>query len=332
MAETNPHRRIARILAFACYIFAGLVLLAGVFFTLTAATMDMSQLPVEGVTNLRMAIMIASMFIIIALMIVLLGWRVQSLFGQQRRQEKLAAKSAVGCLRLGSLGCGLWAMPSTLTALMTGTLLATGEPTGPIDIFVGLSGFILAIILMLSVAWFISANFARLNAEERRRVYQAYLDLMKPRLPRLAEPETRAYVQEQTMEVLTKLDTALKRTLLDYLGESGLLTGDTRIVLRNADFRHVDLHSISLSYADLREINLEQANLQGAMLFEANLYKAKLKKADLSRANLQGANLQQADLTGAVLKGTNLQGANLAETILTLAQREQAKPFNRPTR
>ncbi|MGA9993899.1 MAG: pentapeptide repeat-containing protein [Pyrinomonadaceae bacterium] len=325
MTELNPHQRIARIFAFSCYILAGLVLVASVFFTLAAATMDISQLPVKGITNLRMAIMVASMFIIIALMITLFGWRVQSLFGEQRRKEKLAAKSAVGCLRLGSLGCGLWMLPSTLTALMTGTLLATGEPVSPTDIFVGVSGFILAIILMLSVAWFISANFVTLRPNERKRAYEGYLELVNSRLPRLADPETRAYVQEQTMDVITKLDTTLKSTLLNYLSESGLLTGDRRISLRNADFRRVDLHSISLPHADLREINFQQANLQGAILFAANLYKAKLRNADLRLANLQEANLQQADLTGAVLERTNLIGAILDKRALTPSQRAQAR-------
>lgn len=325
MAELNPHRQIARIFAFACYILAGLVLVFSVFFTLAAATVDISQLPMKDITNLRLAIMVASIFIIITLMIALFGWRVQSLFGQRRRKEKLAAKSAVGFLRLGSLGCGLWALPSTFTALITGTLLATGESVGITDMFVGLSGFLLAIILMLSVAWFISVNFVRLKTEERKRAYQVYLELVQQRLRGLADPETRAYVQEETMEALTKLDTTLKSVLLDYLSRSGLLTGDTPILLHNADFRRVDLRSISLPHAELSEINLEQAKLQGAILFEANLYKAKLKKADLRRANLQGANLQRADLTGAVLEGTNLRGANITGTIATPDQLKQAR-------
>ncbi|MCA1565916.1 MAG: pentapeptide repeat-containing protein [Acidobacteria bacterium] len=325
MAEQNPHRRIGRTIAFSCYILAGLVLLSGVFFTLAAATIDISQLPLKDITNQRLAIMNASIFMIITLMIVLFGWRVQSLYGQRHREQKLVAKSAVGCLRLGSLGCGLWALPSTLTALATGTLLVNGAPTGVVDMFVGLSGFILAIILMLSVAWFISANFTSLKPEECRRAYQEYLELVEPSLPRLADPETRAYVQEQTLVVLTKLDTTLKSTLMEYLNRSGLLTGETRILLRNADFRHVDLRSLSLPRADLREVNLEDAKLQGAILFEANLYKAKLKKADLRRANLQGANLQQADLTGAMLEGTNLRGANTHGMTVTPGQLKQAR-------
>lgn len=325
MADPNPHRRTARILAFICYIFAGFLLVAGTFFTLAAATMDLSQPPFESVTNARMAVMMASVFIIVALMIILLGWRLQSLFGQQRRQEKLAAKSAVGCLRLGSLGCGLWALPSTFTVLLTGQILATGEPAGLREIFIGSSGFILAIILMLSVAWFISANFVRPGLDEGRRAYGAYLERIQPSLSGLADPATRAYVQEQTMEVLTKLDTTLKSSLLAHLSKSGLLTGATRIVLQDADFRCVDLRSSNLPYADLRGINLEQADLRGAILFEANLYHARLNNADLSRANLQGANLQHADLTDAVLDGTNLLWANLDETIVAPAQLRRAR-------
>jgi hypothetical protein len=324
MTELNPHRRGARIFAFSCYILSGLVLLAGVFFTLGASSTDVSQLPFET-TNQRMALVVASMFTIIALMIALFGWRVQSLFGQRRRKEKLPARSAVGCLRLGSLGCALWMLPSLLTALATGLQPLTNERVGVTDIFVGMSTSILAIILMLSVAWFITVNFVNPSAKERLRAYQEYRQFVESNLPGLADPQTRAVVQEQTMEVLAKLDTTLKSTLLDYLSQSGLLTGNTAISLRHADFRRVDLGSISLPRADLREINLEQATLQGAILFEANLYKAKLKKADLTRANLQGANLQQADLTGAVLEGTNLLGADFDRKSLTPGQLKQAR-------
>jgi hypothetical protein len=328
MAEPNPHQQTARVAAFACYIVAGLVLVAGVLFTLAAATSDLSKLPVEGtVTNLRMAVMIASVFLVIALMIVLSGWRVQSLFGQERRQEKLLAKSAVGCLRLAGLGCGLWLVPSTATALMGGVWLATGEPLGLKEVFVGASGPLLVIGGMLSAAWFISATFINLKGE---RAYDDYLKRIEPRLPALADPETRAYVQEQTLEVLTKLDATLKSALLDYLCKSRLLTGPNRITLHGADFRGVDLRSLDLPEADLSGINLEQANLQGARLFQANLREARLRRADLSRANLQWADLRQADLTDAVLAGAKLRGANLLEANVTPMQLDQARPGKPP--
>lgn len=324
MIETNPHRRVARVIAFTCYGLAGLVLVASIPFLLAAATADLTKASIENVTNVRMVIMIGSMFTIVILIIVLLGWRVQRLFGQHRREEKLAAKSAVGCLRLGSLGCGLWALPSTFGVLISGKMLSTGEPAGLQDLFIGSSMFVLAIILMMSIAWFISRNFATLDSEERKHVYQTYLSSIQPRLTSIDDSETRAYLQDQTMAVLPKLDTTLKGTLLEDLSKAKLLTGNTRIELSRADFRGVDLSLSSLSHADLREIDLEAAKLRGAMLFRANLSKANLKNSDLSRARLQEANLRQADLTEAVLKGAKLRGANLTETVLLRANLSDA--------
>lgn len=325
MAELNPHQQTARVFAFACYIVAGFVLVGGFPFVLAAALMDLSQMQVRGVitpTNARMAFMMASIFVIIALMFALSGWRIQSLFGQERRQEKLFAKSAVGCFRLTGLGCGLWLLPSMVIGLITGVLPFTGEPVGIKEVLVGASGPILVNILLLSVAWFISATFVRLKGE---RAYDDYLKRIKPRLPDLTDPDVRAYVQEQTLEVLPKLGPTLKSNLLDYLGKSRLLIGPNRVALRDADFRGVDLRSINLPNADLRGINLESARLQGAILFEACLHNARLNNADLSRAVLQGADLRQADLTGAVLEGTNLRGANTLEAIVTPEQLGRAR-------
>jgi uncharacterized protein YjbI with pentapeptide repeats len=326
MIETNPHRRVARVFAFICYAVAGLVLCSSIFFILAAAKMDLTQMRgIEGVTNTRMTIMISSMFGIIILMIILLGWRVQRLFGQHRQEEKPAARATVGCLRLGSLGCGLWALPTAFSILTTGQVLSTGEPAGIQDLFIGASGFIVAIILMLSIAWFISANFVRLNAEERKVVYQSYINLVQAQSLRMADPETRAYVQAHTIAVLKKLDPTFKSTLLQDLSKSNLLTGNMRIMLSNGDFRRVDLCLSSLPEADLREINLEEARLEGAMLAKVNLSKAKLKRSNLSRARLQEANLQQADLTEAVLSEAKLRGANLSQTVLKNANLGHAR-------
>ena len=324
MSEMNPHRQIARIFAFLCYFFAGLLVVAGIVFTVAVALTDLSVLPLKVGTNRQMAFISASIFLVIAGMITLFGLRVQKLFGQQRRQEKLAAKSAVGCLRLGSLGCGLWSLISVSMTAIIGKLLPTGEPAGAREAFVGSSGAILIILVMLSVAWFISVNYVRLRPDEVSRVYDAYRNDMKSLLVKMAEPETRAYAQQRTMEVLGLLDAPLKSRLLEFLSESGLLTGDTPISMRHADFRRIDLRSISLPRADLQEVNLEHATLHGAILFEVNLRKANLRKADLSRANLQKADLRQADLTEAMLENTNLSGADLTGAKVTLMQLEQA--------
>jgi len=324
MTDANPHRALARGVAFTCYVLAGVVVIASIPFLLGAGTMDLSTSGIKNVTNTRMVIMVGSTFSIIVVMIVLLGWRVQRLYGQERRPEKLAAKSAVGCLKLGSVGCALWCLPTTITVLVTGRLLSDGQPAGLQDIFIGCSMFVIAIILMRSVAWFISSNFGSLSSDERRHAYQAYLNSIQIILPAIAEPETRAYIHEQTLLLLPKLDPTLKSTLLEDLSKSKLLTGNTRIELNNKDFRKVDLTAGSLPHADLREINFEEAKMPGAMLFRVNLSKANLKKSDLSRARLQSANLWQADLTDAVLKEAKLRDANLAETTLRRANLSHA--------
>lgn len=324
MIEANPHRRVARTIAFICYVLAFLISCVSVFFILAAATADMREVAIPNITNARMTIMISSMFGIIVIMVVLLGWRIQRVFGQHHRQEKPVARSAVGCLRLGSLGCALWSLPTTLGIIFSGKILSTGEPAGIQDIFIGSSGFALMITLMISVAWFISANFVRLNHHERRNVYHAYLNLIQSRLPGMADPQTRAYVQGQTVDVLAKLDSTLKSTLLDELSKSNLLKGNTRISLSNLDFRRIDLRLSSLPEADLREINLEGAILEGAMLSKVNLFRARLKRGNLSHARLQEANLEQADLTEAVLTEAKLRGANLAGAMLKKAHLSNA--------
>lgn len=323
MAEFNPHRKIARTFAFACYVLSGLVLVASVFFTLAAATVDMSKLPLRDGTNQQMALLTASFFLIIVVMIVLVGWRVQSLFGQPRRRNKLAAKAAVGCLNLGSLGCGLWTVLSAAITLVTGVLI-TGEPAGCREIFVGASGSILLIFLLLAFAWFIAKYYATPNLEEQRRAFERYKEAVRPYLTNLAEPQARTYVQDETMEFLAELDTSLKSSLLVFLVESGLLKGDAPIALQGADFRRVDLSSINLPRADLHGINLERAILRDAVLFKTNLQNARLKNADLTRANLQQADLRQADFSGAVLEEADLSEANLTGTRLTPKQRNQA--------
>jgi hypothetical protein len=260
MIERNPHRRNARIFAFICYVVAGLLLCASIFPILAAATMNMREVPgAEHVTNAGMTAMISTLFAVLIVMFVLLGWRVQRVFGQKRRTEKPIPRGAVGCLRLASLGCGLWALPGGLGIIVSGKILSTGEPAGIQDLFVGASGFIIAITLMLSVAWFFNKYFVTLNPQDRKRIYQEYLNLLHAELPRIADPEIRADLQERTFDLLPKLDDTLKSALLEDPSKTRLLTGSSRIVLDNTDFRGVDLRLSNLPEADLREINLEQA-------------------------------------------------------------------------
>jgi len=317
MIEINPYRRLARTIAFICYVAAGAVFCLGVFLSLAAATQDMSYISeIERMTNAQFATMIGTLFAALVVIINLVGWRVQRVFGQHRRTEKPIASAAVECLRLASLGCLFWLIPGALGVIFTGHVLSNGRSVTIPGLIVAVSIISLAIILMLSVAWFISANVLRPNDRERDHAYQAYLSDVQEKLPRVADPQTRAFLQEQTLYVLPKLNQPLKSTLLKDLSKSNLLTGGTRIVLCNADFRGADLRLSDLPEADLREINLEEARLEGALLFRVNLYKAKMRKCNLNRARLQEANLQEADLTDAVLIEAKLRAANLYGTIL----------------
>ena len=93
------------------------------------------------------------------------------------------------------------------------------------------------------------------------------------------------------MTVLTRVDGARKRTVLQFLYESGLIYS-TRPVL-------------GLSRAYLRKANLRAANLR-----EANLGVANLGVADLSGADLSGAkgitNEELVDQQAASLEGATM--------------------------
>ena len=115
---------------------------------------------------------------------------------------------------------------------------------------------------------------------------------------------------------------------------------DTKIVLRERNFRYAllnrsDFHHADLTWADLRGAQLwkslakgrlNDTQLQGASLKEAefqgaqmssaamqgaDLRGALLRGADLSYTKLQGADLRGAQLQGADLRGARLQGADL---------------------
>ena len=324
MIEVNPYRKMARTFAFICYVVAVAVFGLGVLLSFVALTMPMDHIQIEGITNRHMAIMSGNVFLICTLMVVLLGWRVQRVFGQHRRTEKPGPRATVGCLRLSSLGCLLWTVAGAFGFFFSGQFLTLGKSISLGEWLVGVSGSIITSILLFSVSWFITATFVRLNDHERKRAYEEYLNDVQVELPRIADPETRAVLQKQTSYVLPKLDKTLKGILLKDLSKLKLLSGSTRIVLRKADFRGADLCSSDLPEADLREINLEEARLEGALLSRVNLYKARLKKCNLTQARLQEANLQQADLTEAVLTDAKLRAANLHGTILKKANLSQA--------
>ncbi len=158
---------------------------------------------------------------------------------------------------------------------------------------------------------------------QRETALQDYIDklselLMKEKLRELApEDEVRKMARVRTLIVLPRLDKERKRSVLQFLYESGLIDKGMRIIdLDGADLGGANLSGADLSGADLGVADLSGADLSGADLGGAYLIEADLGGANLSEANLSRANLSRADLDGANLSGTNLSGANLSRAIL----------------
>src|SRR5712692_2678897 len=126
------------------------------------------------------------------------------------------------------------------------------------------------------------------------------------------EDEVRKIARVRTLTVLPRLDKERKRSVLQFLHESGLIDKDKRIIdLRGADLSGANLIAAYLDEADLSRAYLRGAILRGAILRGANLSGANLHEANLDEAYLGEANLGETDLSGAILSGANLHGAGL---------------------
>jgi uncharacterized protein YjbI with pentapeptide repeats len=177
-----------------------------------------------------------------------------------------------------------------------------------------------------------------LDVEEQRaqdEALEAYLDEISQLLTDEKRPLSRArpgdnlstVTRARTLTALTRLDGYRKRSVLQFLYESGLVIKARVVVdlkgadLSAANLSAANLSSVNLSEADLRSARLNAADLRGDDLSEAalieadlsstNLYKADLSGADLLRGDLSAANLSEADLSEAHLIGTNLHKVNL---------------------
>ena len=164
---------------------------------------------------------------------------------------------------------------------------------------------------------------------QREAALQEYIDklselLLKEHLGEL-KPEyegVRKIARVRTLTVLPRLDEERKKSVLQFLYESGLIEkGKSIIDLKGADLSYAsmgfanlsgaELSEANLSYADLGEADLSYASLREANLGNADLHLAKLNGANLSKAYLAGAKLLHADLSGASLKDANLFQAKL---------------------
>lgn len=156
---------------------------------------------------------------------------------------------------------------------------------------------------------------------------QAYLDGMAQLLTDKDRPLHRAQVGDslstvaraRTLTVIGRLDGDRKRSVLQFLFESGLIhkhhgrLGDSALDLIESRHPVVGLEQADLSGAKLSGINLIGAYLGGVNLSEADLSWAALNASVLGGANLSKADLSRADLAKAVLPGADLRGARLID-------------------
>ena len=168
------------------------------------------------------------------------------------------------------------------------------------------------------------------NERAQDEALQGYLDGMSKLLTDKEQPlhkaqpgdNLSAVARARTLTVLGRLDSGRKRSVLQFLFESGLIYKEQTLL--NGRHNIVSLQYANLSGAVLRYAWLNQANLSGANLSFANLSEANLNEADLSNANLRNAYLSfaylsEADLSNAYLSGADLRGAYLSEADLSEA-------------
>jgi uncharacterized protein YjbI with pentapeptide repeats len=187
------------------------------------------------------------------------------------------------------------------------------------------------------------AKAERELAKERAQdeALQAYLDQMSNLLlernlrESAKDSEVSSLARARTLTVLSRLDSARKERLLQFLYEAGLLHKENPVVdLNGGDLSGIDLRNNNISgsgtflidvsglqpyggkvesskAANLSGAILSDANLEGALLFNTDLSDAHLSDAELSKAGLSSADLSNADLSDADLSNAGLRAANL---------------------
>jgi uncharacterized protein YjbI with pentapeptide repeats len=223
----------------------------------------------------------------------------------------------------------------TITSTSTGNYTATlSQPPKSLWDWLQLLG-VLAIpaVVALGAAWYTAQQGKASEREntdnQRETALQTYIDNMSELLlheklrDSAEEDEVRKIARVRTLTILARLDANRKRSVLQFLYESGLLFKDNRIIdlrsvgLRVADeqFRKLgewDLRGAGLYAADLSEASVGAANLREVILSGVYLPSIDLSGSDLRGADLRRADLNEADLGGAMLSGADLHGADLS--------------------
>ncbi len=214
---------------------------------------------------------------------------------------------------------------------------------------------IVPVVLAVGALLFnLSLNARQLDTKERRAALQIEAEDQRAQEERLqtyleqmgtllideglldseVDDEARYLARARTLAVLRRADDSQKRSVVEFLAESGLAGSgapgndvEPVVSLANANLtgadlaildylRGADLTEAFLSDAFMERIDLAEASLARAQLDGVTLTDATLRSADLTDANLSNANLRLADLREANLEDANLEGANLSEANL----------------
>jgi len=134
--------------------------------------------------------------------------------------------------------------------------------------------------------------------------------------------EAQSIARSRTLTALRTLDAVRKGILLKFLYESGLISDESVLRLKNADLSQVDLEKANLESANIRKSILVNANLNSARLVGADLSyctanKASFVRSSLLLANLTSSILDECDFFRATLAEANLDSASLKKSNLT---------------
>src|SRR6266516_4333272 len=173
------------------------------------------------------------------------------------------------------------------------------------------------VVVGLGAAWYTVQQGKVSDREntdnQRETALQAYIDKMSELLlheklrDSAEEDEIRKIARVRTLTILPRLDANRKRSVLQFLYESGLIdNGKWCIVdLDGANLCGANLSGADLRYADVRETNLDRAKLWGA-----NLWRADLGGASLSETNSKD-DIEQLEKQAKSLKGATMPDGSI---------------------
>jgi uncharacterized protein YjbI with pentapeptide repeats len=219
----------------------------------------------------------------------------------------------------------LWAIR---IAIILCLLLAIGYAYG-VTVWDWLKLLIVPAVIAAGGLWFNAQqrdreqNLAHEHAQDE--ALQAYLDQMSQLLTDEKRPLHRAQTGDslsmvaraRTLAVLSRLGSDRKRSVLQFLYESGLINkGHPVVKLSGVSILSSITGAADLSGVDLAFAYMGDADLSGTLITRANLTFCQLPDTDLREADLSGSKLTNAGLSGAdlrlsVLAETKFDGAIL---------------------